>query len=307
MHIVVVANPNATTTVPEVREVVIGALSSAGQLTVVTTTHQGHATEAGAHALDVGADAVVAYGGDGTVNEVLQGILRDGPAATVPALGIIPGGSANVFARNLGLPRDPVFAAGRALRALRHGPRTRHVSLGVADERWFAFNAGMGLDAAVVDLVEQARHRGKRATPARYVRSAVRAFFSTDRAETPITVTLADGSRRGPLALALVTNCAPWTYLGPVQANPTPRASFDAGLDLVGLTGLSVARTIGHAAAITLTSRGARGRDVVALHDQPSYVLDATQPMPTQIDGEYLGLRTSTRLRSVPDAVRVLV
>jgi diacylglycerol kinase family enzyme len=306
VRVVAVVNPNATSTAVEIREVVLGSLAGSGSVEVVTTTHRGHAIEAAAAARRRGADAVVAYGGDGTVNEVLNGLLGEGPGPDVPALGIIPGGSANVFARNLGLPRDPVAATGRLLWALRHGPRTRRVGLATADDRWFAFNAGVGLDAAVVAGVERARTRGKKATPARYVRTAVRQFFAEDRHEGPLTLHLPDGTVEPGLFMLLVTNASPWTYLGPVAVRPTPRSSFDAGLDVAGLRRLSVLGTAGQAAAITLTRIGPMGPNAVVLHDLQGFALTATRPVPFQVDGDYLGERTAITITAVPDAIGVL-
>jgi diacylglycerol kinase family enzyme len=95
------------------------------------------------------ADVVVALGGDGTVNEVVNGLLTDGPKADLPALAVVPGGSTNVFARALGLPTHPFDATGAILEALRAG-RTRRIGLGLADDRYFTFNAGLGFDADVV-------------------------------------------------------------------------------------------------------------------------------------------------------------
>ena len=112
-----------------------------------------------------GTDVVVAFGGDGTVNEVVNGLLTDGLHDRVPALGVVPAGSTNVFARALGLPQTPIEATGVVLEALRTG-RRRPVSLGAVtlggDERWFIFAAGMGFDAAIVAGVEKWRNKGRR-------------------------------------------------------------------------------------------------------------------------------------------------
>ena len=132
-----------------------------------------------------GIELVVAHGGDGTLNEVVNGVLaatdgRPGDSLDGPVVGIVPGGSANVFARALGLPVDPMAATARLLEAV--GRRaSRLVGLGHAqpDEdgpgRWFTFNAGLGWDAEVVAAVERARAAGREATPLRYVSTAVRA------------------------------------------------------------------------------------------------------------------------------------
>ncbi len=174
-------NPNATATSRRTRDVLLSALAGAADVTITTTTHRDHAAELGEQARRDRVRAVIAYGGDGTVNEVVNGLLAAGPGPDVPLLGVLPGGSANVFARNLGLPNDALSAAGRLIRALDTPARTRSIGLGVANGRWFTFNAGLGFDADTVLAVENARHRGKRATPGLYVRSAVRTYFGQER------------------------------------------------------------------------------------------------------------------------------
>src|SRR5688572_16073193 len=139
-----VVNPSATTTTPRTRDVLIAALSRDLDVEVVTTQGRGHATEVAHKASADGVDLVIALGGDGTINEVVNGLLADAPehrpADSVPALGIVPGGSANVLARTLGLPRDPVEATGALLAAIRD-ETSRQIGLGRVGERWFTFSA----------------------------------------------------------------------------------------------------------------------------------------------------------------------
>jgi diacylglycerol kinase family enzyme len=176
-----VVNPKATTTTLRGRDVLVSALGDTLKLDCAETAHRDHAIELGQHAKAEGYDTVLVLGGDGTVNEVVNGLLSAGPSPDVPALAIVPGGSTNVFARALGLPASPMEATGQLLEALRAGRSTR-VGLGKADERWFTFCAGLGLDAAAVARVEERRAKGKRSTPGLYVRSTVnRYFFGTNR------------------------------------------------------------------------------------------------------------------------------
>jgi diacylglycerol kinase family enzyme len=252
-------------------------------------------------------DAVVAYGGDGTVNEVVNGLLTDGPGPDVPAFGVLPGGSANVFARNLGLPNNALGAADRLIRALRAPTRRRVIGLGTANDRWFTFNCGLGLDAATVHAVEQARHRGKRSTPSLYVRSAIRSYVAQER-RSPLIVGEMPGAAHLPeLFLAIVTNSSPWTYLGRVGIRTAPRSSFDAGLDVVGTTSFALPTMLKHVAEIVAGRRGPRGHDVVHRHDLPWITLHAQRELPHQVDGDYLGEVTRVHCRAVPDALTVLV
>ena len=121
MRAVLVVNPKATATTAAGRDVLAHALASEVKLEILETDYRGHAMAAAAQAAVDGADLVVAHGGDGTVNEVVNGLLATGPRNTLPMLGIVPGGSANVFARSLGLPRDPVDATHQLLHALQDG------------------------------------------------------------------------------------------------------------------------------------------------------------------------------------------
>lgn len=307
MRTLVVVNPNATSTSRRSRDVLLSALAGAAEVTIASTTHRDHATELAAQARREHFEAVVAYGGDGTVNEVVNGLLGSGPGPDVPLLGVLPGGSANVFARNLGLPNDALGAADRLIRAITRPERTRSIGLGQANDRWFTFNSGLGFDADTVLAVERARHRGKRATPGLYVRSAVRTYFGQQRSIPPISAELPGAEHVPELFLALVTNSSPWTYLGRRAIRTAPRSSFDAGLDLVATTSLSLLTTLKHAAEIVAGRQGPRGHDVVHRHDLPWISLLSQQPLALQVDGDYLGETTRLHCRSVPDALRVLV
>jgi len=320
MRALLVVNPTATTTRPRTREVLVSALTAELDLEVVETTHRGHAIELGTRATREKFDVVVALGGDGTVNEVVNGLLADGPGADVPALGVVPGGSANVFIRALGAPRDPVDAAGLLLEALREG-RRRTIGLGRANDRWFIFCAGYGLDAAVVGRVERARARGRTATPGLYVRSAVAQYAGgPERRATSVELKLdapgpgeiavkadAEAEPSGRFAAVIVQNCSPWTYLGPRPVNPCPEASFDAGLDLLALRGWGLPSTLRTVWQILSPKPDPRGRQIVRRHDLSGFVLRSEPGLAAQVDGDYLGELTEMRFTAVPDALRVVV
>src|SRR3990170_6936087 len=144
MRALLVVNPFATTTSARTREVLVSALEGALKVDVVHTDHRGHAAEVARQARLDGLDLVVTLGGDGTVNEVVNGLLNPGgPDPDAPALAVVPGGGTNVFARALGVPRDPVEATGVLLAALR-ARRSRSIGLGRAGERGVTFHAGLG-------------------------------------------------------------------------------------------------------------------------------------------------------------------
>ena len=119
------------------------------QVEVVETNRRGHATRFAHDAARRGVDVVIGYGGDGTLNEVATGI-----AGTDSALGVLPGGSTNVFARTLGMPNDPVAAVEHLVRGI-DAERIRPIGLGQVNGRYFCFHTGVGYDAAVVQRVER--------------------------------------------------------------------------------------------------------------------------------------------------------
>lgn len=321
MRALLVVNPRATTTSPRARDVLARALETEVTLDVAHTSQRGHAAELAAKAVVDGAELVVSLGGDGTVNEVVNGVLSgaaiDPNAANRPAVAVVPGGSANVFARALGISPDPIEATGQLLEAIR-GHRFRSVGLGLVAGRWFTFCAGFGLDAAVAHRVEQARERGKTSTPNLYMRSITAQIFSkAERSAPTIQFSVPEqGLAREPveLSLAIVQNTAPWTYLGSRAISPAPDASFDTGLDLVGLrrpTGrIGRATTFAHTAttAIRLLMTGAaQGREMMHAHDLSEFSLAADRPLAFQVDGDYLGERDSLTFSSVSNALRVAV
>ncbi|GAA4930312.1 diacylglycerol kinase family enzyme [Actinomycetospora succinea] len=301
-----VANPSATTTTAAGQDVIAHALASEIKLDVVATRYRGHAAELAARARSEAVDLVIVLGGDGTVNEALNGLLADGPGEGVPALGVVPGGSANVFARALGLPREPLEATHTLLTALAEG-RSRTVGLGRADERWFSFNAGLGWDADVIASMERARGRGHDATPTRYVATSIRRWTRTRLDPPDLTVEIAGEEPVPGVRLAIVSNTDPWTYLGPRPVRTNPGCSFDTGLGLFALKSVglpTVLRLINQ----VLSRDGAAGlKSVVQRDDAPALRITSEVPVNLQVDGDHLGQRSDVEFVAVPEALRVVV
>jgi diacylglycerol kinase family enzyme len=313
-----IVNPQATSTTRLRRDVIASALASAVELDVVETRYRGHATRLAGTAGASGYRLVLTFGGDGTVNEAVNGMLGSGmpgqpaqPAlaaqAALPALAALPGGNANVFCRALGLPPDPVDAAGQILRALAEG-RERRIGLGLAGSRYFTFNAGLGLDAEVVRAVQGRRARGRTVTPGLWVWMALRQYYRiTDRRHPALTIERDGQPPEGPLFLGLVSNTAPWTYLGRRAVQPSPQAGFDVGLDVFALRSLRTAATVRTLRQILSDSgRPPRGGSVLTLHDLAGLTLRSQRPVAFQVDGEYVGEAEAVAFRSVPGAVRVI-
>jgi diacylglycerol kinase family enzyme len=319
MRAMLLVNPKATTTNARTRDVLIRALGAAVELSVEETRYRGHAAALAATARAKGYDVVAVLGGDGTINETVNGLLN--PVNGVehvppgsegrPALVVIPGGSANVFARALGLPNDPVESTGAVLEALRDG-RRRSVGLGQAlwegQSRYFTFCSGMGYDAEVVRAVEGLRGTGRKATPTRYVNTALRHYLATDKRHPAMTLTGPGIPTARGLFMAIISNTSPWTYVGSRPVHPTPWASFETGLDLLGLRRMgpmammAVIRQI-----LTESDALPGGRHLVQLHDEAEFTLTADRPVAFQLDGDYLGEYESVTFRSTPNALQVLV
>ncbi|KOT74128.1 DeoR faimly transcriptional regulator [Streptomyces rimosus subsp. pseudoverticillatus] len=322
MRALLVVNPAATTTSARTREVLTHALASDLKLEVAETQYRGHARDLARQAAEGGQiELVVALGGDGTVNEVVNGLLTHGPdPEALPRLAVVPGGSTNVFARALGLPNDVVEATGALLDALRDGSE-RTVGLGLAagtpgsdDEgvpaRWFTFCAGFGFDAGVVGRVEQQRERGKRSTHSLYMRQVLRQYVGEpNRRHGTITLERPGEDPVEHLVMSIICNTAPWTYLGNRPVYPAPAASFDTALDVFALSKLSATAVTRYATQLLASTpeRGPRGKHVVSLHDLTDFTLHSQAPLPFQMDGDHLGLRTSVTFTGVRRALRVIV
>ncbi|MGA8116546.1 MAG: diacylglycerol kinase family protein [Actinocatenispora sp.] len=306
MRALLVVNPNATTTTERSRDILARALASEVDLELGYTQRRNHAAQLAREAAEAGVDVVVTLGGDGTVNEVVNGLLAKGPGPDVPALAVVPGGSTNVFARALGLPADWVEGTSVILEALRER-RTRTIGLGQADDRWFTFSAGLGLDAETIRRVERARTRGRTASRGLFIRSAVTQYLiGTDRRSAPITLTMPDGGTELGLATVIVQNTAPWTFFGTRSVNPCPAASFDTGLDLLALRGLGLGTTVRTAQQILSTRPDPRGKRVLGLHDLSQFTLSSLIPLAFHVDGDYVYDRDEITFRSAPEALRVV-
>ncbi len=257
------------------------------------TSRAGEATEV---ARDVAGDveALFVFGGDGTYNEVLNGIDRDTP------LGLIPGGGASVLPRALGLPREPVAAA----RRLAVGVKKR-IGLGRVNGHRFGFASGVGLDAELVRAVDDLGRRadGKRPGDLAFAWSGVRVL---SRHGFSLDPTL-EVKGHGRAAFALVSNGPTYTYAGRVALQPARSASFEGGLDLVAPTRM---RATGLARILRYALSGAEqaGPDeMVYVHDADRLEIVCDRPLPLQADGEDLGDVERAVFEAERDAVTVLV
>src|ERR1700688_1157567 len=169
-RMLIIVNPYAATVSDRLRHLVVYALQGRFEVDAVDTEDRGHATELCREAALEGYDVVVAFGGDGTVNEAANGLL----GSSTP-LCCLPGGSSNVFGKMLGIPGDLVDATEHLL-AMADDWRPRRVGVGVVNGRCFTFASGLGLDASVVERVDSRPHLKARLGPYYFAWVAVSTF-----------------------------------------------------------------------------------------------------------------------------------
>jgi diacylglycerol kinase family enzyme len=261
-----------------------------GDVEIRSTEHPGHATELAREA--GGRPALYIFSGDGVFNEVLNGLDVDIP------VGFIPGGGANVLPRALGVPRDPVVAARKLVAG-----NTRRISLARVNGRRFAFAAGIGLAAEVVRRVDRRGRTevGGRAGNLMFAWTVVRVVAEHRARFEPALEVVGQGRA----AFALVANCAPYTYAGPVPVRIAPEARFELGLDILAPRKVGVA-SVPRLLFAFATGRG-RPHDAIYGHDLDRIEIRCDFPQPLQVDGEDLGDVDTAVFEAERNAVSVLV
>ena len=296
MEVALIVNPYASNVTEERVRAVEAELARAGSVTTLLTERPAHASELATGA--AGADALVVFSGDGGFNEAVNGLAADAP------VGFLPGGHTNVLPRALGLPRDPVTAAGRVADALSQG-RERRISLGRVNGRRFAFAAGIGLDADLVRRVDQLGRQldGRRPGDFAYVMAAARLVGGRlGRFEPELEI-----AGLGRAAFALVANTDPYTYAGRVAIHVAPEARFELGLDVIAperVRPVAIPRLVRY----ILRGRGQIDADDIRYgHDLDRIEIVCDRPLPLQVDGEDLGDVESAVFEAERGALRVLI
>jgi len=303
-RVLVVVNPYATTVSDRLRTIVVAALSDRYEVTAVDTQERDHATALARQAVGEGYDAVVAFGGDGTLNEVANGLA----GSTVPVT-CLPGGSTNVFCRMLGIPNDIVDATEHLLALADHW-RPRAIDLAWVNGRAFTFSAGIGLDASVVARVDAHPRLKARLGPYYFAWAGFSIFFRRYMASPPrFSIALPDG-RRIESVTALIQNSDPYTYFKGREIHAAEGATLESGT----LSGVALKRSTPtlmpsivwrllskHAAVAR--SRGVDGfRDVVALE----CVAADGAAIDIQVDGDYIGAHERAAFSITPKGLRVV-
>jgi len=303
-RMLVIVNPYATTVSDRLRNLVVYALQARYEVEAVDTERRDHATQICREAASEGYDAVVAFGGDGTVNEAANGLVGSDTPLTC-----LPGGSTNVWCRTLGIPNDVVDATEHLLR-LADDFRPRRVDLGRANSRYFVFSAGVGLDASVVERVDS-RPRLKTRLGEYYYTYAAISTFNRRYLVRPPRVRVEVQGRTVEGVTAVVQNSDPYTYFG---RRPI-RICEGTGLE-TGTLGLAVLTRATLLELPTVAVRAFSGRaGAVSRHRRIESFSDVSEarvrsvddrPFPVQLDGDYVGDFEAVEFRVAPRALSVV-
>ena len=302
-RMLIIVNPYATTMSDRLKHLVVYALQGRYQVTAIDTERRGHAIDLCREAAEEGFDVVVSFGGDGTVNEAANGL-----AGFPTPLTCLPGGSNNVFCKMLGIPHDVVDATEHLLR-MPDRWEPRGVDLGKVNGRWFTFAAGVGLDASVVERVDRHPHLKARYGAWYYTASAMATFLRRYVIGPPRLELDLDGRRvRG--VSAFLQNGSPYTYFKTRPVDLVEGARLDSG----HLAGVMLTRARPYDVP-TVTFRALSGAARIAKHkgvDAFAGVQRITvrsldgRPVPTQVDGDYIGDEETVEITVGPGALQVV-
>src|SRR4051794_23302618 len=300
-RMLVIVNPYATTMSDRLKHLVVYALQGRYDVHAVDTQRRGHATELCREAARQGYDVVVAFGGDGTVNEAANGI-----AGTSTPLTCLPGGATNVYCRMLAIPNDVVDATEHLL-ALADDWRPRRVDLGSVNGRLFVFSAGAGLDASVVERVDAHPRLKARYGPMFYATSAVGTFLRRYVVNPPRVVVEVEGHEPVTGVSAFVQNADPYTYFRARPIDLVDGVELDSG-DLGGVvlrraSPVDIPTVLWR--ALSQRAKMEKHRQVTAFPHVDRIVVRSSdeRPVPVQVDGDFVGLHEEAVFTVRPGAM----
>ena len=303
-RMLVIVNPYATTVSDRLKNLVVYALESRYAVEAVDTEKRNHATELCREAAEGGYDVVVAFGGDGTVNEAANGL-----AGYDTPLTALPGGSANVWCRALGIPNDVVDATEHLL-GIADDFHPRRVDLGRVNERYFVFGSGVGLDASVVERVDAHPYRKARFGAWYYAYAAI-ATVNRRYLVQPPRVRVHAGGRELDAVTVIAQNAELFTYFRSRPIRVCEQAGLRTGtLSLAALTRASplelptlIPRLFTARAESVL-----RHRRVVSLPSLERARVESLDErgFPVEVDGDFLGEFESVEYAAAPRALLAL-
>ena len=300
MRILLIVNSFASSVTPRNTVLVHEHLAKRHDVQVVETNERGHATRFAQDAASRGLDAVVGFGGDGTLNEIATGL-----AGSDTALAMLPGGSTNVFVRTLGIANDPMVALTQLMAGIDRNEIER-VSLGQANGRYFTFHAGIGYDAAVVAQVERRSSLKRLVGQPLFAYSAMHSWFkSYDRKYPHFTMNI-DGRAIPNGFFSVVLNTNPYTFVGKHAIHLSSAASLEKKLVVVTFRKMTTPLML--KTLYSALRRGgletSSGIDIAT--DVENVKIEFPAPFPYQLDGDYLGDTTSIEIKHCPEALRLV-
>jgi diacylglycerol kinase family enzyme len=309
-RMLIIVNPYATTVSDRLKNLVVYALQGRFEVETAETEAQNHATEIGHEVRDHGYDVVVAFGGDGTLNEVANGL-----AGTDVPVSVLPGGSTNVVCRTLGIPNDVVDATEHLL-ALADDWRPRKIDLGRVDERHFVFSCGVGIDAKVVERVDAHPRLKSRAGPYYYTWAAISSLYRNFLLNPPRMRVQTDGADPVEGVTALAQNSDPFTYFASRPIRVCEGVEIDDGTLSLGVLKRAAQRDMPTLIPRLFSDRrpAAHHRQIVHFDDVASATIESIwkgrdgelRALPIQVDGDYIGEKARIELRAVPGALTIV-
>ena len=297
--VAVVVNPTAGRMPGTLRERVTDELRRRFDAEVLTTHGRDAAIGIARELAEAGARLVIALGGDGHVNEIANGVVK-----TDTRLGVVPGGTMNVFARSLGVPLDPLTAVDHLEQAIDRDPKT--VPLGRMDDRYFTFSAGCGFDAEVAELVERDLQGKRRFGEMFFYWSAFRVLASSFRRRAP-TMTLRGSFGEERAAMAIASNAGPYAYFVGRPVNIAPDVRLDRGLDIFGLRTMRLESLPFYVWRVAVSGDLVNHPDSFYQRDLDALEVTSDEYFGRHVDGEPLAPAKSVRFSIEKDVLSVVV
>lgn len=295
-----VTNLTARTVSKRVQDVIIKALSADLKLEVADTDARHHATELARDAAERGFDLVISFGGDGTMNEVVNGLV-----GTETALAVLPGGMANVLCRVLEVPVDIVEATGYMINRVK-AAETRMIKVGRVNDRYFVLSCGIGLDAATVRAVEANPDAKRKWKDWFFITSALKVAFKEYRGKEPY-IRLSAGGFDGDVVLAVISNTPEFTFFKRWPVKVAPKAKSDGGFDVFSMSRFPLSYIPALAAGLLSTGGHIDSKRVNYVHDvNAAKVVSMDEAFPIQVDGEFAGEALDLDIELIRDGLRIL-
>jgi diacylglycerol kinase family enzyme len=292
-RMLIIVNPYATTVSDRLKNLVVYALQGRYEVDAIDTESRDHATVLTREAAQEGYDVVVAFGGDGTVNEAANGLVGSDTPLTC-----LPGGATNVFCKLLGIPGDIVDATEHLLRVADDW-RPRKIDVATVNGRRFTFSCGMGIDASVVERVDAHPRLKARFGPYYFTWAALSTFWRSYVINPPRLVVELPGGETYRGVTAIVQNGDPFTYFQNRPLHVAEGATLTSG-DLAGVVLHRSTPTVMPTVIWRIFSRRARivrHRAITGFDGIQELVVRSQdgRGLPVEVDGDFIG--------TVPEAV----